>query len=270
MNQIKAGICEWVSPVTGPGVCRVAAEAGLDGVELDIGSCERGLPLSDAVVQRYYREEAERWGVSFSSIALNGMAPHTLLRPDDRGEDETVREILRKSVEAAASLSIPLIQVPSFYDGGMDSPGTMEAAAGYLRYACDLAGERGILIGSENTLTARENLVLIEMVDRPNFRIYFDIENAVFFRGENPAEGIRRLGDAICEIHMKDGTDDALGSCPLGDGHARFEECIQAIKDIGYSGWLILENSYNRPPQGCNKSEWLKQDVHRLKGAFCQ
>ena len=273
MKKIKLGICEWVSPVPGPSVCRVAAEVGLDGVELNIGSCERGLPLSNATIQRYYRDEAERWGISFSSMALNGLTPHTLLHPEDRAEDEIVRDILRRSVKAAAALSIPLIQVPSFYDGGMDSPESMKATAHYLRYLCDLAAEHDIRIGSENTLTAEENLALVNMVNRPNFCIYFDIENAVFFRSENPAEAIRRLGKAICEIHMKDGTRKALASRPLGEGHACFEECARTIRDIDYSGWLILENNYDRTPLRSVAAEdfgQLKQDVHQLKEAFCQ
>ena len=271
MSDIRLGICEWVSPVAGPSVCRVAAETGLNGVELDIGNCERGLPLSNAKVQRYYLEAAERWGVTFSSMALNGLAPHTLLHPEDRQEDEVVRDILQRSVDAAAALSIPILQVPSFYDGNMESPERMAATAQYLRYLCDLVGDKGILVGSENTLTAAENLVLIDMVNRPNFRIYFDIQNAIFFRREDPAEAIRKLGKAICEIHLKDGTEDVLAGKALGEGHASFEACMQAIKDVGYSGWLLLENNCDRPPlcaPGQDPFEVIRRDVDRVKAAI--
>ena len=47
MKGIHVGIAEWCSPIPGPAACRMAAEFGLDGVELDLGELRRGLPLSD-------------------------------------------------------------------------------------------------------------------------------------------------------------------------------------------------------------------------------
>ena len=49
MKKYQFGIAEWCVPVAGPAICRMAAEAGLDGVELCLDGYEHNLPLTDAV-----------------------------------------------------------------------------------------------------------------------------------------------------------------------------------------------------------------------------
>ncbi len=46
MAGYRFGICEWCLPPVGPDVCRLAAEAGLDGVEPDLGSPQDGVCLT--------------------------------------------------------------------------------------------------------------------------------------------------------------------------------------------------------------------------------
>ena len=70
MKDIRIGIAEWCSTVPGPCACRVAAECGLDGVELDLGELRHGLPLSDAGVQRHWLDAQQRYAVGFPAMAF--------------------------------------------------------------------------------------------------------------------------------------------------------------------------------------------------------
>lgn len=60
--------------------------------------------------------------------------------------------------------------------------------------------------------------------------------------GYDAAEAIRRLGDRIFHVHLKDvvrpGTHDP---CILGDGCVPIEACLEALEDIGYEGAISLE-----------------------------
>ena len=74
MSQRRIAICQWCAPVEGPAVCRFAAEAGLNGVELDIGPLDQGMPMTDPAVREKYLAEAEKYGIS---IILDGVFNHT-------------------------------------------------------------------------------------------------------------------------------------------------------------------------------------------------
>lgn len=274
MSNYRFAICEWCSPVAGPAVCQLASEAGLDGVELNIGDFNHNLPLSSARIQRYYMEAAQKYGIAFTAMAVNTPGVHTLLPAENQPEYAMTRLILSKAVEAAAAMRIPIVQIPSFFSNEIKTPENLRSAAHFLRYTCELAEKYNILVGSENTLSLDETFELIDLVDRANFRIYFDTENPVFFKNNNPAEMIRRLGSHICEVHVKDGTAEQLSCRPLGQGHGHFFECVEALKDINYSGWIVSENNYDMPPFNTfenDRFELIVEDLRIMKQAlaFC-
>lgn len=266
MNGIQIGIAEWCSPIQGPMACRMAAELGLDGVELDLGEARRGLPLSDAGVRRYWRDAQQKYAVGFPALAVNALGGCRSLRQKNTAQEALCREIVSAAIEAAADLGIGILQIPNFADFTIHGLEDVEPAARFFQWACEAAEPHGIVIGSENTLNDEENLLLCDRVNRPNFKIYFDNENAVFFRGEDPAEQMRRLGDRICQVHMKDGTPEALSSKPLGEGHGQALECLAAMRDIDYGGWVVLENEYDTEPfNRVGRFEALQRDIEWLK-----
>ena len=266
MHEIHLGIAEWCSPVPGPAACRVAAEAGLDGVELDLGELRHGLPLSDAGVRRYWLDAQQKYAVGFPALAVNTLGGHCSLRPENAAQETLCHEIISAAVGAAAALGIDILQIPNFGSFAVRGPGDLDEAARFYQWACEAAESRNILIGSENTLNAEENLQLYEMVNRPNFRIYYDNENAVFFRGEDPVRLLEALGSRICQIHLKDGTSQALSSRPLGEGHGQAEACLNAVKRLGYAGWAVLENDYDTEAfSRIGRFEAIRKDIGWLK-----
>ena len=264
MKQMKFGVCESCLSVVGPEVCRVVAEVGLSGIALEIGHIRSGLRLAEECNQRLYLDASQKYCVEFCALALNTFDKYTLLHPEEPEEDQVVRDILQRSVQTAVNLKIPVIQVPSFFDNAIRTRKDMEATAGYLREMCEMAERYGIIIGSENLLNVDENRELMALVNRPNFKVYFDTQNAVFFGVGNPEAMIRQLGvESICQIHVKDGTKEKLGSERLGTGNGNFHECMRAIRDINYSGWIVSENHYDTP-------EELEEDVHILNFTSCK
>jgi sugar phosphate isomerase/epimerase len=78
---------------------------------------------------------------------------------------------------------------------------------------------------------------------------------------------------------MKESQPDAEGfvtkeTAPivlLGQGGTFFKESVQAIKDIGYEGWIISETFYHRRNMNENGMDYVssaKRDVETLKAAF--
>ena len=104
MNN-RIGICHWSIPDRqGEAGLALAAQVGLDGVELDMGSYEDGLPLSLAETVLKYRAWREQYGLAYPSLAVNALCQHGMAVPESRREVETC---LSKAVETAVALDIP-------------------------------------------------------------------------------------------------------------------------------------------------------------------
>ena len=62
-KKIKFGCVAWGLPGGGYFAPQIAKEAGLDGIQLELGSYEWGYPLAQKQVQEAYLEERERLGI---------------------------------------------------------------------------------------------------------------------------------------------------------------------------------------------------------------
>jgi inosose dehydratase len=59
--------------------------------------------------------------------------------------------------------------------------------------------------------------------------------------GGDPAAIIRRYGDRIPYVHLKDLAREDLSFTPLGAGDLDLEDVLAALDETGYDGWLTVE-----------------------------
>ena len=93
-----------------------------------------------------------------------------------------------------------------------------------------------MILAIENTLSAKQNIEILERIGQDSVAIYYDVGNSTRMGYDVPAE-IRLLKDRIAMFHFKDGPNY------LGEGEVKFEPIAAAIKDIGYQGWIVMETS---------------------------
>ncbi len=105
-----------------------------------------------------------------------------------------------------------------------------------LQAAAPRAKDAGVILAIENTLSARQNVEILDKVGHDSVRLYYDVGNSTS-RGYDVPEEIRFLKDRIACFHFKD--RDRY----LGEGGIRFEPIASAIKAIGYQGWIVMETS---------------------------
>lgn len=67
--------------------------------------------------------------------------------------------------------------------------------------------------------------------------------------GGDPAALIRQYGERVRHIHLKDFRADPFAFLPLGAGVLDFADILDAVREIGYDEWLIVElDSFDGDP----------------------
>jgi L-ribulose-5-phosphate 3-epimerase len=111
----------------------------------------------------------------------------------------------------------------------------MDRVGDVLREVAPEAVEAGVVLGLEDTISARDNVRIMERSKSPAVRTYYDVGNSTR-NGFDVVEEIRWLGaDRICEVHLKDNPHY------LGQGTIDFPAVVDALAAIGFSGWAQLE-----------------------------
>jgi L-ribulose-5-phosphate 3-epimerase len=111
----------------------------------------------------------------------------------------------------------------------------LRAVSDALRELAPEAERAGVILGLEDTISAEDNVRIVEMSRSKNVLVYYDVGNSTQ-AGFDVVREIRWLGkDRICQFHFKDNPHF------LGGGAIQFPEIVQAIRDIGWRGWANLE-----------------------------
>ncbi|MBM7716104.1 sugar phosphate isomerase/epimerase [Bacillus thermophilus] len=266
--SVHIGICHWSLPIEGPYAIKLVSELGLQGIQLDIGSYERGFSLSYPVVQKAYVDMAKQYDVTITSLAVRELDHYGMTRENGTKEKDIAVEAVMTGIDIAESMGINKVMLPSFEDGEIKTEEDFNRVVECLQQACDKALNKNIMIATENLLSITENEELFKRVDRPNLTLYFDTQNYYLRKKYNVAEMADKLFPLICEVHVKDGKNNDLSGALLGEGDSNFFETINVFKQKDYYGWMMLENYYDQKPLSLTHSDpidLLKKDISILK-----
>ncbi len=250
------GICDWnLGPMCDPEQIPKAAEANLQGIQVSLGRNPDEIILTDPAVRQRYLELGRRHGISFHSVAL-GLFNTYPLATDPRSAVWVI-----DAIETAAVLGAGNVLMAFFGNGDLrekDEQGEFinEAAGQFASYRLNerhvtsvaetlkqiipRARDAGVVLGLENTITAKQNLEIIDQVGSEWLQIYYDLGNSTGNGYDVPAE-LRMIGnDRLCEVHLKDWETQLLGSA---EASVDMAAAAAALRDIGYDKWLVLETS---------------------------
>lgn len=269
--DVKLGICNFCLPGTGVFAPRLVKEVGLDGMSIEYGAYEKGYPLSQKIIRDLYLEAQQKFGIEYANIGCSdGDFLPFYMRPSGP-RFETVRRAHFDAVDAAAYMKIPAVFFSNFNASLVRTEEDMEYTARRYQELCDCAGEKGIEIGCECPLGAARQLELVERVGRPNFKLFYDSDNFAAFTEFKQVDVLAAIYPHMMnQLHVKDSTEGTFANTLLGTGISDFSGSIAYLKEHHYSGWLILENLYekedfqNISPE---RIETVREDVRRLKEA---
>ena len=214
-------------------------EGGFDGVEIPLFR-PKGFPAAEI------RKGVEANGLecTASAVLLDGLS----LISEDAEVRRKTRAHLKETIETAAEAGARIIAGPIYCPVGY-LPGrrrTMDewnwAVEGYQALADTLAANDVTLaIEPLNRFetyflnTAADAAALCDQVGHPNVGVLFDTFHANI-EEKDIAAGYRTLGRHLKHVHTCENDRGTPGS-----GHVEWSAVFQALRDMRYDGWLVIE-----------------------------
>jgi sugar phosphate isomerase/epimerase len=229
----KVGVTDWnLRKEANPESFALAKQLGFDGVQVSLAS-GRGkdrTPIAPDVVQRYLAESRQH-ALPMTSTCLNIL--HTnYLKSDPLGPQRVA-----EGIALTKALGLEVMLLPFFGDGAMKAPAEMDRVGDILRELGPEAQKAGVILGLEDTISARDNVRIMERAKSPAVLTYYDVGNSTE-NGFAVVDEIRWLGrDRICEVHLKDNPHF------MGEGRIDFPAIVDALADLQFKRWAVLETS---------------------------
>lgn len=215
-----------------------AARIGFDGVELSL------LGIGPDKAARL-REAAAASGVALT--CSTGLGPGEDPSSADPAVRAKAREALARAIETAAAMgSSGLAGVVAASWGVFDPANKTDRAkrsAETLGQMQDHLAQHGVTLGIEGlnrfesdlTSTAAETCEIARASGAANVGVLLDSFH-MNIEEKDPPAALRAAGDTLVHYHVSDNDRGVPGS-----GRYDFTADAQALKDIGYRGWIVAE-----------------------------
>lgn len=277
MARFRFAVCEWSFPCWGSLAVKMAGEAGFDGMQLgDAGGSMHNFPLRDKRVQEHYMEAGARYGVAFPQIHLYTLGHQGYYRSRlDSLEGKLCLESIRQGIIAASEMGVPSVIIDGMR---MNDEAKKLHVFQVAQYAVRTGEEYGVQIGMETDMSLEDHIRFLDALDG-KLKLCFDAHNPVMYGTGHPPDMIRTLGrERFDNFHIKESQANEDGYLSvetpivlMGQGCTYFRESAQAVKEIGFEGWIVSENFYFRPnimEQGLDYVSAARRDVESLHAVY--
>jgi sugar phosphate isomerase/epimerase len=243
-------------------VFETAARLGFEGVELDWNALEdaQGEGRFGPAQRSSLKDRARRAGVEIPSVAAHFLNRGGLGSPDGASQEAGLQAV-RTGIGLCGDLGARVLLVPFFGSAELTGVADVQQLTRHLKVLVPEAEARGVRLGVESTLPAREAAALIDAVGSEAVGSYWDMGNAMWL-GYDDVEEIDTLGERIVAVHAKEfagpprtapGSPNGLNAKPFGEGDVPLAAVIQALRRTGYEqrhGYLTLETGAFGDPLG--------------------
>jgi len=232
-SGFKIGVTDWNLRLTGKiEAVALAAKLGFEGVEVSLGRNAGGdkLPLDNSELQQQYVAEAKKNNIKLAGTCLD------ILHVNYLKNDKLGQKWVADGIQITKKLNARVMLMPFFGKGAMENEKEMDYVADVLKELAPEAVKAGVLLGLEDTISAANNVRIMDRVKSKALLVYYDVGNSTH-NGFDVVQEIRWLGaKRICQIHLK---DDGY----LGEGKIDFPRVIKTIDDTGYKAFANFETS---------------------------
>jgi sugar phosphate isomerase/epimerase len=174
-------------------------------------------------------------------IAASGLkAGMASLAVPTGAEDSAIKDV-RKQIDNTKFLGIEYLLT-----FGVDGPQHYEQYYAVMRDAAAYAQERGIKLVMKphggGSGAAEEIMRCLDKVKHPNFKIWYDAGNIIYYTGKDPIEQLKPIAQHVTGFCAKD-CDRQHGEVWLefGKGKVDFHAVFSELKRAGFNGPVMVE-----------------------------
>jgi L-ribulose-5-phosphate 3-epimerase len=229
---LRIGVTDWnLNLGANPESVRKAAELGFSGVQISFGRelVNGKMPADNPEVISRYLSWSQQQGVVIDGTCVDRLHDNGLK------SDPLAVKWVSDGIRLTRDLKTTVLLLPFFGRWALTTGAEMDRVGDTLRELAPEAEKAKVILGLEDTISAADNVRIMERSRSPNVLTFYDVGNSTK-AGFDVVKEIRWLGkQRICQFHFKDNPH------LLGEGPIRFAPIVQAIRDIGYVGWANLE-----------------------------
>jgi fructoselysine 3-epimerase len=238
----------WVPSYPLEDVIRRLARIGYDGIEIGCAAPHAWPAHLSAARRRELRGVLQSEGLApVSLLPAPGGGPGNNAASPLAEERQTTLDHYKEVVDLAADLGAPLVlYIAGWLVFGTTREEGFERSTECLAQVARHAATRGVTIVVEPTSadsnlieTADDALELMRAAGEPNVKVMFDTYH-VMYRNEVSSDYVYAMAPHLAHVHFAD--TDRLAP---GDGEVNWRGVLQAVKDIGYDGYLTMEIGFN-------------------------
>ncbi|WP_440408652.1 TIM barrel protein [Prevotella sp.] len=239
-KRYQIGVCDWmVLKRQKLGEFKLARELGCDGLEMDMGGLGKRDSFDNKIRQpemaRLFRHTADSLEIKVGAVAMSGFYGQSF------AAKQSWKWLVEDCLNTMQTMQAKVAFLPL---GGCGKDWTEKTAIRKeivfrLHEAGEMAAKRGMVIGVDTPLDAKENKKLLKEIDSPGIKIFYKFQTAVENK-RDISKDLRKLGaDNICGIHASN-TD---GVWLRHDKAINMPEIKATLDKLGWSGWLFVERS---------------------------
>lgn len=238
----------WVPSYPLEEVIRRLAEIGYDGIEIGCAAPHAWPDYLNERRRKELRQILDDNGIAASSLLPApgggpGVNPASPLLEERQWTVQHYKDV----VDLAADLGAPtVLYIAGWQIYGASADDARAWSVESLRQIAQHASEKGVTICVEPTPadsnlveTADDALSMMREVGLSNVKVMFDTFHALY-RNEVPSDYVYAMGEHLGHVHISDRDRLAPGS-----GGMDFAPVLQALKEIGYDGYLAMEIGFN-------------------------
>ncbi len=229
---LRIGVTDWnLNLGANPEAVPLAAKLGFDGVQISFGRklVDDKMPVDDPEVIARYLSLSQQYKIPIDGTCVDRLHDNGLK------SDPLARKWVLDSIRLTKALNTKVLLLPFFGRWALQTKAEMDYVGDALRDLAPEATKAGVVLGLEDTISAEDNVRIMERSRSASVLVYYDVGNSTE-AGFDPVKEIRWLGkDRICQFHLKDNPHF------LGEGSIQFGPIMRAIQDIGFSGYANLE-----------------------------
>jgi L-ribulose-5-phosphate 3-epimerase len=231
-EKLRIGVTDWNLHLgANPEALPMAANLGFEGVQISFGRMlvDGRMPADNPEVSARYLALSRQYKIPIDGTCVDKLHDNGLK------SDPLAPKWVLDSIRLTRALDTKVLLLPFFGRWALQTKQEMDYAGDALRDLAVEATRAGVILGLEDTISAEDNVRIMERSQSSSVLVYYDVGNSTV-AGFDPVKEIRWLGKSrICQFHLKDNPHY------LGEGSIQFLPIMRAIRDIQFSGYANLE-----------------------------